>query len=151
MNLVPLNCRKFKRLCEDREDRNLKPREDEFVRTHRASCEPCRQHEFASRSSLNMLRAMSLDVTPTDEFDVKLVRRVRLNQGRDRFAYWFPAVLGAGIASFAMFALMQLVTSSRSVQPLLRNPMAQARNSVPRDQTEPQLLLKPFKTRTVTR
>lgn len=93
-------------------------------------------------NSLNMLRAMAINVQPSDSFDVRLVRRVRVERGRERFAYWFPAVVGAGIASFATFALMQLVTASHPVKPFL-NRAAEARNSVAPDQAEPRLILTP--------
>ena len=87
-----------------------------------------------------MLRAMTINVQPSEAFDVRLVRRVHLEQRRDRFAYWFPAIIGAGIASFATFALMQLVTASHPVKPFLKSP-AEARNDVAPNQVEPRLLL----------
>ena len=139
MTFRPYRCRKFQRLCEEREDRDLRHHEFTYVETHRAACDPCRLCESASQNSLNMLRAMTLSVQPSDAFDARLVRLVRVDRGRDRFAYWFPAIIGAGIASFAMFALMQLVTASTPLKPFL--VPAAARNSVAPDQAEPRLLL----------
>jgi hypothetical protein len=135
-----LGCRKFQRLCEEREDRQLKPREVSFVEKHRTACEPCRLQESASMNSLNMLRAMTLSVQPSDLFDVRLVRRVRIERSRDRLAYWFPAIVGAGIASFAMFALMQLVTASTPLKPFL-DAKAPASNIVTPYQAEPRLII----------
>jgi hypothetical protein len=132
-------CRRFRRLCEEREDRTISPRQLEFMATHRTACTPCRREEAASENSLNMLRSMSLSVDPTDAFDTRLVRMVKIERGRERLAYWFPAVIGAGIASFAMFALMQLVTASHSVKPFL--VPASARNTVAPIQSEPRLIL----------
>jgi hypothetical protein len=140
VKLLSFGCRKFQRLCEDREDRELRPREILFVDAHRQACSPCRTQESASRNSLNMLRAISMNVEPSEAFDVRLVRRFKLEQSRERFAYWFPAIIGAGIASFATFALMQLVTASHPVKPFLKSP-AEARNDVAPNQIEPRLLL----------
>jgi hypothetical protein len=142
VTLSSYGCRKFQRLCEEREDRDLRPREFAYVHKHREACEECRQQESACRNSLNMLRAMSMSVQPSESFDTRLVRRVRIERGRDRFAYWFPAIVGAGIASFATFALMQLVTASHPVKPFLKSP-AEASNAAEPDQFEPRLLLEP--------
>ncbi|MHB8635424.1 MAG: hypothetical protein ACYC96_03010 [Fimbriimonadaceae bacterium] len=132
-------CRKFRRLCEEREDRALRARESAFLDLHRTACDPCRLQESASTNSLNMLRAMAISVHPSEAFDARVVRLVRVSRGRDRFAYWFPAIIGAGIASFATFALMQLVTAPHSVKPFLRR--AEASNAITPDQAEPRLLL----------
>jgi hypothetical protein len=134
-------CRKFQRLCEEREDHGFTPRQLAFMNEHRAACAICRREEAASTNSLNMLRSISLEVQPTEAFDKRLVRMVQVERSRDRFAYWFPAIIGAGIASFAMFALMQLVTAPQSVKPFL--VPASASNSVAPSQIEPRLLLTP--------
>jgi hypothetical protein len=119
------------------------------MEAHRAACTDCRREEEASESSLNMLRSISLDVETTPAFEKRLVRMVKVDRGRDRFAYWFPAIVGAGIASFAMFALMQLVTAPQSVKPFL--VPASAQNTVSPSQAEPRLLLEPEFHRSLTR
>ena len=134
-------CQKFRRLCEEREDFTFSEGQQAFMAAHREACERCRREEAASTNSLNMLRSMALTVEPSEAFDRRLVRMVKVDRGRDRFAYWFPAIFGAAIASFAMFALMQLVTASHSVQPFLAP--ASARNTVNPDQPEPRLILAP--------
>ncbi|HLK13169.1 MAG TPA: hypothetical protein VKT78_00050 [Fimbriimonadaceae bacterium] len=144
------NCRKFRRLCLEREDRELRPRETAFVDSHREACDPCRIQEAASVNSLNMLRAITMTVQPSDSYDSKLVRRVKIDRGRDRFAYWFPGIVSAGIASFAMFALLQLVTSSHPVKPFI-DRSAGAQNFAAPDQIEPRLLLAPEAPRSITR
>ena len=93
---------------------------------------------------------MTISVQASESFDVRLVRRVRIERGRDRFAYWFPAIVGAGIASFGTFALMQLVTASTPMKPFLL-PHVSASNSVAPDQMQPRLLLEGEPRQPVTR
>lgn len=124
------DCFRFRRLCETREDRPLTDSEDRFMALHRTGCDRCRNHEVATSSSLNMLRSVTLSPEPDNGYDLQLVRMIRLDRARDGFAYWSPALIGAAIASFAFFALMQIVTASHTL-PTKSPDATGARNESP--------------------
>ena len=107
--LSAFNCRKFEKLSDERDVRELTADELAFFEAHQLACEPCAELLRTSSMSLNMLRmsAMEAEISPT--FDEKLMRKLRLQTGRASLNYWSPAVFGAAIAGLAVLAAMQAV------------------------------------------
>lgn len=109
-------CGKFGWLASEAEDRPLSPRESAFMERHRLVCSPCAQREQASSLALNMLReARFEDADPSATFDVRVIRRVRVQMVRASFQYWSPAVCGAAIAAVALVAGLQLLSRSHQL------------------------------------
>lgn len=117
-------CGKFGWLVSEAEDRELSGREQAFLDRHRSVCVPCAHREEASSLALNMLREASFDeADPGASFDVRLIRRVRVQTVRASFQYWSPAVCGAAIAALALVAGMQLLSRTHQL------PVFQSGNS----------------------
>lgn len=63
--------------------------------------------------ALNMLREAMLDAeSPGESYDVRLIRRVRIQAVRAGMQYWTPAVYSAAIAALALVAGLQLLGRS---------------------------------------
>jgi hypothetical protein len=104
------SCRRFQRLIDDREERGLTGRELSFLDAHRAHCPACRKSESICSVSLNMLRDARIEPEPDPHFIDTVVRKAKLQQTRGTWAYWSPALIGAGVACLAVLAAFQLLT-----------------------------------------
>ncbi len=77
---------------------------------HRLQCADCAEFERTACLSLNMLRGAALLPESAQGFDERLMRRLRVDNARASFRYWSPALVGALIACFALFAALQMIT-----------------------------------------
>lgn len=98
-------------------DRDLNAAEELFLVRHKQVCKGCQQYEKESVSSLTALRAVRLEAQVTDNFDVRVRRRIKVGLGRDNIRYWMPAISGAGLACIALFATMRVVTTPSTQDP----------------------------------
>jgi len=138
MRVRLFGCRKFGRLLNEREDRQLSEVELQFLGRHRSVCSSCRREEAASQLSLNMLRAAALDIAPGNGFDERLMRRLRITRVRESLSYWSPALVGSAIACLTLLVTLQLLSGSRT-----SNSASMPNGEARRDTTSfPQLELK---------
>ncbi len=71
----------------------------------------------AEEEAMAELRGAALHPTPSANFDANLSRKLRVSAVRDSFRYWSPAIIGAGVAAIALWALLQsMVQTSVPVQ-----------------------------------
>lgn len=56
--------------------------------------------------------------TNAKKFEQDVLRRLRVMIGRQGISYWSPAIIGASVASLAVLALLQMLTSSSSMKPI---------------------------------
>lgn len=120
-------CGKFDWLASEAEDRPLSEREAKFMDLHRSVCEPCARREEATSMALNMLREARFEATdPSAAFDLRLMRRVRVQTVKISMQYWSPAVYGAAIAALALVAGLQLLGRTNEL-PVFQTGGADAR------------------------
>ena len=113
------DCRKFEKLVLDSEDRSLSSRELTFVESHKNHCTSCERFIGETFASLTALRNSKDNYEGVETFDLHVVRMVKVQAGRDTWKYWLPAVLSAGIAAIAAFALMQLLSGTTYSKPII--------------------------------
>ena len=134
-------CRRFRKLVNERYDRDLSHSETKFLERHRGVCSECARTETNGAMALNMLRMASLDegeVAP--HFDERLIRQVRLDRVRQSVGYWSPAFVGATIAGIAIVAALQLI--ARSDSPVVHTgPFDQSHRIAPKGSSFPALNL----------
>jgi len=106
-------CTKYRRLSNERFDRDLALAEREFMAKHRAVCPDCRVTEAQGNTALNMLRLAAIEpefeVADTSHFDERILRRLRVQATRESVRYWSPAFFGAAIAGLSVLAALHLV------------------------------------------
>ena len=135
-----LACKRFRKLWNDGDGRELETDELSFVNQHRQMCEECREFEMSASFSLGVLREATLDPVVSESFDDRVLRRVRVQTVRESLGYWSPALVGAGIACVAIFAALQI--AAMPVQPKRAMlPDGEARRGIDRDNPLPPLIL----------
>lgn len=110
VNLLRQGCRRFDRLSSEMLDRSLSPRELRFMDGHRGVCPDCRALEASRSLALDLLRSMALDTEVDEAFERRVLRRVKVEMARNRFAYWSPTAFGAAVALALVLATVQLVS-----------------------------------------
>ena len=149
MKLRLFGCGRFSHLLAERDDRALTEGEELFLSRHRDVCSACRSFESLSDTSLDLLRSLAFDADEevTPNYDQKLIRRVKITQGRQKFSYWFPAIVGAGIASLAVFAIIQLASGAYSFGPDQKHfsPTGSAEMTQPKPNSRPRLIIQNLK------
>jgi len=113
------NCKKFEHLLCEVGDRDLTELEEVFMAEHSKGCASCGAVQNAQSSSLKLLKDGALNHEGNEQFDLRLVRIININRARESYAYWFPAVISAGIAAIAAFALMQILSGTYVARPIL--------------------------------
>ncbi len=119
--MKPSDCRKFESITVDWAPEELSESQSDFVANHEKSCQACRMAYRAQVIGLDLLRGSACTVDATEisaNFEETVVRNLRVQKKRDSWGYWWPAGLGAAIASLAAFAAMQLVSGSASFKPI---------------------------------
>lgn len=112
MKFGKLGCKRFSRLLSEQDDRDLKPAEERFLARHREVCQECRADEEISGLALNMLRDEAFEDVPVDaSFDDRVIRKLRVQTGRESLGYWSPALVGASIACVGLFVALHLAAS----------------------------------------
>ena len=77
--------------------------------------------------ALNMLRESRLEPSASGMgFDIRVIRRVRLQSVRLSVQYWSPALFGAAIAAVALVSALQML-SRTSELPVFRAGTSEAR------------------------
>jgi hypothetical protein len=135
-----LACKRFRKLWNDRDVRELSKGELGYLDRHKEMCDDCREFELSSALSLGILREATLEPEVSVGFDERVLRKVRVQTVRESLGYWSPALIGAGIACIAIFAAVQI--AAIPVQPkraLL--PDGEARRSLNSDNPLPRLIL----------
>jgi hypothetical protein len=132
VNLTLFACKRFGRLSSEARDRELHPREEAFLETHRYACAKCRASESNGVVALNMLQMAALE-PQVDEFsfDTRVIRRLHVQSNRESVRYWSPALVGFAIAGVAVMAALQLVSRSMEL-PTTASPQGEARVYTPR-------------------
>ncbi len=64
--------------------------------------------------ALNMLREIKLEPEVSPQFDQRVLRRLRVQNSREGFSYWSPALVGAAIAAVTLLGALQLIAHSPS-------------------------------------
>ncbi len=135
-----LACRRYRKLWNDCDSRELNGSEQQFLDHHRTGCDSCRDFEASAALSLDILRSATLEAEISLAFDERVLRRVRVQTVRESLSYWSPALVGAGIACVAIFAALQI--AAMPVQPNRANfPDGEARRSIHSDSPLPSLTL----------
>ena len=120
-------CGKFGWLLSESEDRLLTSKEVRFLDRHRSVCRDCARTEEASSMALNMLRESRLDPSTSGSgFDIRVIRRVRLQTVRLSVQYWSPAIFGAAIAAVALVSALQMLARTSEL-PVFRAGASEAR------------------------
>lgn len=131
-------CDRFDWLLCESEDRSLTAREQDFFDLHSIECVTCSQLATNHKKTFSALRLQKLDYEGDSNFEARVVRLIKVQNGRDSLKYWFPAVLSAGIAAVAAFAIMQILTGSEISKPIIFNNRAAMNSS---NSISPQLVL----------
>jgi hypothetical protein len=135
-----LGCKRYRRLWNDCDARELKASEQRFIDQHRIACGECREFEESASFSLDILRSATLEPEISVNFDERVLRKVRVQTVRESLGYWSPAFVGAGIACMAIFAALQI--AAMPVQPnRMQLPDGEARRSMDADTPLPSLIL----------
>ena len=123
MSFRLFGCTKYRRLSNERFDRDLSLAEREFMAKHRSVCAGCRVTESQGNTALNMLRLAAMepefDVVDKPHFEERILRRLRVQATRESVRYWSPAFFGAAIAGLSVLAALQLVSAQPTVSPNL--------------------------------
>jgi len=120
-------CGKFGWLVSESEDRLLTSKEVKFLESHRSVCRECARREEATSLALNMLRESSIvPSAPERGFDIRVIRRVRLQTVRLSVQYWSPAIFGAAIAAVALVSALQMLARTNEM-PVFRAGVSEAR------------------------
>ena len=78
--------------------------------------------------ALNMLRESRLDPSTSGSgFDIRVIRRVRLQTVRLSVQYWSPAIFGAAIAAVALVSALQMLARTSEL-PVFRAGASEARH-----------------------
>ncbi len=125
MNGWLFGCRKFSYLASEALDRPLTHSEAGFVERHRMACDSCRRTEENQSFALNMLRAAAIDDVPETNFDLRLIRRVKVQTIRESFSFWSPMAIGATVAMVLMLAVLQVVYKPTGI-PQRNSPSGEA-------------------------
>jgi hypothetical protein len=136
-----LACKRFRKLWNDGDLRELEADELSFLDQHRDMCEECREFEASASFSLEMLRDATLDPVVSDNFDERVLRRVRVQTVRESLSYWSPALVGAGIACVAIFAALQIAAMPAQPKRAML-PDGEARRGIDRENPLPPLILR---------
>jgi hypothetical protein len=123
------DCTKFKRLANEKDDRELSHREIRFLSSHRRECAACRLAETQGAHALSMLRSASMDVDVTPGFEERILRRHKVQKVHESLRFWSPALIGAAVASVVVLASLQIVLNSSKL-PTLRPPTGEAHRMV---------------------
>ncbi|MEZ0327779.1 MAG: hypothetical protein ACAH95_17935 [Fimbriimonas sp.] len=135
-----LACKRYRKLWNDCDSRELKRSEQRFLEHHRCVCDECRQFEQTASFTLDLLRSATLEPEVSLTFDERVLRRVRVQTVRESLSYWSPALVGAGIACVAIFATLQI--AAMPVQPnRARLPDGEAMRTINSDSPLPSLIL----------
>ncbi|MBL8088414.1 MAG: hypothetical protein JNM85_10155 [Chthonomonas sp.] len=102
--------KKFWKLWHISHDRELTDREEYFVLNLMREAPEIEAEAGENEKAFAALRDESMDVTPSPEFDARLLRMAKVQFGRDQFRYWSPALAGACIAAVAVFAILQALS-----------------------------------------
>lgn len=96
-------------------DRELSPREANFLALHREVCRPCERREIEGASALDLLRMGALQPEVRPQYEERVLRKLRVQTARDTWRYWSPALTGAAIAGVAIISAMQMVSRSTTL------------------------------------
>ena len=122
-------CSKYRRLMNEKFDRNLHNSERCFMEKHHAVCADCRRGEIQNASALNMLRLAAVEEHEVQTglvFEERILRRWRVQSTRESVRYWSPAFMGAVIAGLTVLAALQLV-SNRPGVPTTTSPSGEVK------------------------
>lgn len=112
-------CERFSRLLSEGRDRNLNPREENFMESHVGSCADCADSARADRAALLVLAGYQFEIDVDSSFDGRIVRMATVSTRKESLKYWSPAIIGGAIACLALTASLQLLT--RSTEPHVLN------------------------------
>jgi hypothetical protein len=135
-----LACNRFKKLWNEQDERPLTRKETRFLEKHRQSCPECRSFESSGEFALTMLRDAAMEISVSRGFDERVLRKVRVQTGRQSLTYWSPAFIGGAIACAALIAALQIASAPAQVKRATL-PEGEARIGVGSDQPLPKLIL----------
>jgi predicted anti-sigma-YlaC factor YlaD len=133
-------CRRFRALHEVRESEPLTVVDSSFFETHLASCESCREFDASAATALSLLRTAALEPEISQGFEDRVIRKLKVQTGRESFNYWSPALVGAAIACVAIFATLQLAATPVQMEQA-RIANGEARRMDKQDDRHPSLVL----------
>lgn len=135
-----LACKRFQKLWNERDVRDLSPDEDRFVSQHRRDCEECACFESSSDGAMSMLRMATMEPEVSIGFEDRVIRKVKVQTVRESLGYWTPAMIGAGIACVAIVATLQIAASPVKLNPATL-PAGEAKLDVDHERPIPNLTL----------
>lgn len=112
MNSRIFGCGKFRWLAIERFDRELKPKEERFYQKHREVCFGCLRYEQQGVNAMNLVSSAALEPAISEDFDARVLEKLRQSKKRVSIAYWSPAFAGAAVAGLALMATLQLLSRS---------------------------------------
>lgn len=119
-------CRRFSRLLSEERDRSLTQAEADFMIDHRLSCSQCGEALRLNDLALDDLRDATINPTPSENFDDRILVAVREGRTSLGFGYWSPALIGAAIAGIAILSALTILTRSAG-SPVRRSPFGEAK------------------------
>lgn len=107
-----LACCKYRRLSEIADMRLLSASEELFLSSHARTCGTCAGENEQFQLAMNMLRGAELEVTPSRNFNDRLIRRIKVQQVKGSVRYWSPMFVGAALAGLVLIASLHMITAS---------------------------------------
>ena len=135
-----LACKRFQKLWNDRDVRDLSDQEESFVAQHRRDCEECRSFEVSSDDVLSVLRSATLEPEISIGFEDRVIRKLKLQTMRESLSYWTPALVGAGIACVAIVATLQIAATPVQLNKA-KLPVGEAKLELGPERPMPELIL----------
>lgn len=105
------NTRKFWELNDRLRDGELDAKGQELLDRILADNPDLREEGEAMHESLDLLRGMSLESPEAPGLEANILRSLRITTGRERFQYWWPAMLAACLAALALVGILQAFVS----------------------------------------
>lgn len=114
-------CGRYEYLAVKLQDNELSATELAFFEHHEDLCPSCRKEQELVQEGLNLLRGLVMEPHEvSDGFQDRIVRRFRVQRGRESIGYWSPALAGAVVGGLILISALQLISNS-GVVPVYRD------------------------------
>jgi hypothetical protein len=106
-------CGKYEYLAVKLHDNELSNKELAFFEHHEALCATCRKEQELAEQGLNLLRGLVMEPHEVSAgFEDRILRRFRVQKGRESIGYWSPALAGAVVGGLILISALQLISNS---------------------------------------
>jgi predicted anti-sigma-YlaC factor YlaD len=104
-------CDDFRKLHERQEEGPLRRRDQQRYDEHLNDCGECAEWLESRHNSLFCLRLVKSEVEPSEGFSERLQTKMQ-GLGKQRLAYWSPAIVGAAVTALFLLMLLQVATGT---------------------------------------